>query len=77
MNVEVDWIIKSQSQQHANKLKSQRHLIWKTVEPVVDTFVFWNEHVKVRIENRFSYQWKVLVFDSTFICSFLSDKLNS
>ena len=70
-------IVKCQPEKHANELKSDWHFVGVAIEPVESAGVFGDEHVEIGVEYLFSEQCKILVFDSSLIGSFLSDKLNS
>ena len=67
-------IVESQTQKHTYELETNGWLERVGVEPVESSLVFGEEHVQVGIEDGFGDKLEILVFDSSLISSFLTNK---
>ena len=54
MNVEMNSVVKGETQKHTDELKSDWHFVGVPIEPVESTIVFGDEHVEIGIEDLFS-----------------------
>ena len=68
-------IVQRQTQQHTYELESDWHFVGVAVKPVEPTCIFGDEHVEVRVEYLFGNECKILIFDSSLVCTFLANKL--
>lgn len=76
VNIQMNRVVKRQSQQHSNELEPQWQLVRMPIEPVEAVVILWQEHIEVGVEDSLSNQGKVLVFDSSLVSSFLPNKGN-
>jgi hypothetical protein len=68
-------VVESQAQEHAYELEPDWHLIGESIEPIEPSVIFGDEHIEVGVKDSLGDESKVLILDSTLICSFLSDEL--
>jgi hypothetical protein len=76
VNIQVNGVVKRQSQQHSNEFEPQRQFVRMPIEPVEAVVVLRQEHIEVGVEDSLGNQRKIFIFDSSFISSLLSDERN-